>query len=117
MKLKMKAQRVMRRIVMMTLTIAATGLSLHAQTYPYREYTSDDGLPQTQSTSVMQDSRGYLWIPTRNGLARFDGTTFISYLRKDGLPSNLVSKVIEDKRGTIWAVTLNGLARFNGKNS
>jgi len=115
MKLKMKAQRVMRRIFMMTLTIAATGLSLHAQTYPYREYTSDDGLPQTQSTSVMQDSRGYLWIPTRNGLARFDGTTFISYLRKDGLPSNLVSKVIEDKRGTIWAVTLNGLARFNGK--
>ncbi|NLE35356.1 MAG: histidine kinase [Bacteroidales bacterium] len=111
----MKAQRVMRRIIMMTLTIAATGLSLHAQTYPFREYTSDDGLPQTQSTSVMQDSRGYMWIPTRNGLARFDGTTFVSYLRKDGLPSNMINTVLEDKRGTIWAVTLNGLARFNGK--
>lgn len=115
MKLKMRAQRVMRRIVMMTLTIAATGLTLQAQTYPFREYTSDDGLPQTQSTSVMQDSRGYLWIPTRNGLARFDGSTFISYLRKDGLPSNMINNVIEDKKGTIWAVTLNGLARFNGK--
>lgn len=103
-------------ILLFTLIAAATDLSLHAQTYPFREYTSADGLPQTQSTSVMQDSRGYIWIPTRNGLARFDGNTFISYLRKDGLPSNQVSRVVEDKNGTIWAVTINGVSRFNGKS-
>lgn len=116
MKLQKRAHRVMCRIVIMTLALAATGITLRAQTYPFREYTSDDGLPQTQSTSVMQDSRGYLWIPTRNGLARFDGLTFISYLRKDGLPSNLTNRVVEDKNGVIWAVTTNGVARFNGKN-
>ena len=116
MKLQKRAHRVMRRIVIMTLALAATGITLRAQTYPFREYTSDDGLPQTQSTSVMQDSRGYLWIPTRNGLARFDGLTFVSYLRKDGLPSNLINRVVEDKNGVIWAVTTNGVARFNGKN-
>jgi len=116
MKLQKRAHRVMRRIVIMTLALAATGITLRAQTYPFREYTSDDGLPQTQSTSVMQDSRGYIWIPTRNGLARFDGLTFVSYLRKDGLPSNLINRVVEDKNGVIWAVTTNGVARFNGKN-
>jgi hypothetical protein len=94
----------------------AAGLTLSAQTFPFREYASEDGLPQLQSMDVMQDSRGYLWIPTRNGLARFDGHSFISYLRKDGLPSNLVTRVVEDKSGTIWAVTLNGMARFNGKH-
>ncbi len=104
------------RFLIVALAIWASCLSLHAQTFPYREYTSDDGLPQMQSLELMQDSRGYLWVPTRNGLARFDGQKFISYLRKDGLPSNMVGRVIEDKSGTIWAVTMNGMARFNGKS-
>jgi len=102
--------------LMLALILAAISLSSHAQTYPYREYTIDDGMPQSESMAVFQDSRGFLWIPTRNGLARFDGHTFISYLRKDGLPSNLVTRVVEDSDGIIWAVTTNGLARFNGKN-
>jgi hypothetical protein len=102
--------------ILLVMVFTATGLTLRAQTYPFREYNSDDGLPQTQLTNMMQDSRGYLWIPTRNGLARFDGYTFISYLRKDGLPSNMVGKVEEDKNGTIWAITINGVARFDGKS-
>ncbi len=102
--------------LMLSLLLAVTSVTSLAQTYPYREYTIDDGLPQSESMAVFQDSRGYLWIPTRNGLALFDGHTFISYLRKDGLPSNIVSQVVEDRDGTIWAVTPNGLARFNGRN-
>lgn len=108
-------ERYIYLIIFLVLFSRAASLTLFAQTFPFREYTSDDGLPQLQSMDVMQDSRGYLWIPTRNGLARFDGHSFISYLRKDGLPSNLVTRVVEDKSGTIWAVTLNGMARFNGK--
>lgn len=102
--------------LLLVMSMMATGLILRAQTYPFREYTSDDGLPQTQSLHMMQDSRGYLWVPTRNGLARFNGYTFTSYLRKDGLPSNMVNKVAESKNGTIWALTINGVARFNGKS-
>lgn len=101
---------------LLALLLASISLSSHAQTYPYREYTIDDGMPQSESMAVFQDSRGFLWIPTRNGLARFDGHNFISYLRKDGLPSNMVTCVVEDRAGTIWAVTAYGLARFNGKN-
>ncbi|MDX9729386.1 MAG: histidine kinase [Bacteroidales bacterium] len=116
MNLNKRAHRAMRQAAMMILAMAATGITLRAQAYPFREYTSDDGLPQTQLTYMMQDSRGYIWLPTRNGLARFDGYNFISYLRKDGLPSNLTGKVIETNNGTIWAVTMNGIARFNGVN-
>lgn len=101
--------------MLLVMAMTATGLTLRAQTYPFREYTSDDGLPQTQSLHMMQDSRGYLWIPTRNGLALFNGYTFESFLRKDGLPSNMVNKVHETKNGIIWALTINGVARFNGK--
>lgn len=104
------------RFLVVVLIIRASCLSVHAQTTPFREYTSDDGLPQLQAPDLMQDSRGYLWVPTRNGLSRFDGQKFISYLRKDGLPSNQVITAFEDKSGTVWAVTLNGMARFNGKS-
>src|SRR5512133_3399435 len=85
-----------------------------AQTRPFREYTVDDGLPQSETMGAFQDSRGYLWIPTRNGLARFDGNTFKNYYRKDGLPSNVVSGIVEDSDGVIWTITTIGLARFNG---
>src|SRR5512145_542596 len=102
--------------LLLLLMLSTLSLPSRGQTYPYREYTIDDGMPQSESMSIFQDSRGFIWIPTRNGLARFDGHTFIPYLRKDGLPSNNVTRVVEDRAGTIWAVTFNGLARFNGRN-
>lgn len=99
--------------VMLLLLMSA---SLTAQTIPFREYTIDDGLPQIQAANVMQDSRAYIWVTSRNGLARYDGSTFVSYQRKDGLPSNLVNSVFEDAEGMIWAMTGSGMARFNGSS-
>ncbi len=104
------------RSLLLIFILSAVSLSSRCQTYPYREYTIDDGLPQSETMAVFQDSRGYIWIPTRNGLARFDGQTFISYMRKDGLPSNIVTQVMEDRAGIVWVVTAKGLARFNGMN-
>jgi ligand-binding sensor domain-containing protein len=96
------------------LVLLAMSTPLFAQTYPFREYTSDDGLTQLETMGVMQDSCGYIWMNTRNGLSKFDGHSFTSYYRKDGLPSNIVTRIIEDADGTIWATTSNGLARFTG---
>ena len=89
-------------------------LTSFTQTLPFREYTLDDGLPQLQFSRVMQDSRGFIWIPTRNGLSVFDGIKFTTYLRKDGLPSNMIASLVEDPEGCIWVATFNGVARFNG---
>ncbi len=85
-----------------------------SQNYPFREYTVLDGLPQSQSSTIIQDSRGFIWISTRNGLSRFDGSEFKNYFRKDGLPSNLVLNVFEDDYGNIWALAKNGLSKYNG---
>jgi ligand-binding sensor domain-containing protein len=80
--------------VCLSLVVLAMSLPVFAQNYPFREYTSDDGLPQLETMGVMQDSRGYIWMNTRNGLAQFDGHTFTSYYRKDGLPSNIVTRIV-----------------------
>ncbi|HWA27417.1 MAG TPA: two-component regulator propeller domain-containing protein [Lacunisphaera sp.] len=44
--------------------------------YALREWHEQDGLPSDELTAVLQDRRGFLWIATSNGLARFDGVAF-----------------------------------------
>jgi len=93
---------------------AASHNLLYGQSYPFREYSVADGLPQSQAREIYQDSRGFLWIVTRSGISRFDGMDFKNYFRHDGLPSNIISKIIEDSSGTIYALSEHGLAGYNG---
>jgi ligand-binding sensor domain-containing protein len=85
-----------------------------AQRSSFREYNVIDGLPQSQILYIYPDSRGYLWIGTRNGLSRFDGVEFVNYFRTDGLPDNLITSVFEDRGKILWAISNRGLSRYNG---
>lgn len=87
---------------------------LTAQNLPFHEYTVSDGLPQTQARSLYQDSRGFIWIITRNGISRFDGIEFKNFFRKDGLPTNIIAQIFEDNEGYIWALSTNGLSKYDG---
>ncbi|MBO6096767.1 MAG: hypothetical protein J6P56_05565 [Bacteroidales bacterium] len=82
-----------------------------------RLYTTDNDLPNSQVNDIYQDSRGFIWIPTENGLARFDGRDFLTFHyrrdRRDALASDLVLSVYEDSRGTLWAGTSMGLQTFD----
>jgi ligand-binding sensor domain-containing protein len=99
---------------LLVLIFFAFGIKLNAQNLPFREYGVQDGLAQSQAAVIYQDSRGFLWIPTRNGLSRFDGLEFVNYFRKDGLPANFVSSVFEDNNGKIWTLTVEGLSLYTG---
>ncbi|MDX1547495.1 MAG: two-component regulator propeller domain-containing protein, partial [Rhodothermales bacterium] len=86
-----------------------------AQHFPFRTLTIDDGLAQSQATTLYQDSRGYLWIGTyAGGLSRFDGHQFVQYSRRHGLPSSHIRAVVEDRHGTLWVGTARGAARLEG---
>lgn len=47
----------------------------------FRRYTTHDGLPQMQCEKVWQDSRGYIYVGTLSGFARFDGRELLPFLR------------------------------------
>ncbi|HEY4788460.1 MAG TPA: two-component regulator propeller domain-containing protein, partial [Bacteroidales bacterium] len=74
--------------------------------------TSDQGLSQNTVDCILQDSRGFMWFGTWNGLNRFDGYNFIAYkseIQGKSLSNNFVYAICEDKNGNIWAGTKNGL--------
>ncbi|MDT0552687.1 two-component regulator propeller domain-containing protein [Urechidicola vernalis] len=87
--------------------------------FPNVEYiTSNEGLSQSEVTSILQDKKGFLWIGTRGGLNRYDGKTIKSFQNKIGDPNSLINNSIEnlfeDSKGNIWIGTKsNGVAKYN----
>jgi len=98
-------------LIQMALMIAA--ISISAERLPVKSYTTSDGLPHDVVSRIRQDSRGFLWFCTNDGLSRFDGYGFTNYTTDDGLPHRIVNDMVETHDGTIWVATNDGLARFN----
>ncbi len=85
------------------------------QTLSATSYTMKDGLPSNQINVVYQDSRGYLWIGTNNGLCMYDGATFTNYSVVQGLTNNWITDVTESRShpGMMWVGTIaGGVCRF-----
>lgn len=77
-----------------------------------------DILPSSEVRKLYQDSDGYIWIPTYNGLARYDGYGVVTYGMHDvsGVAFNsFVNVVAEDRDKVIWIGTERGLFRLDKK--
>jgi diguanylate cyclase (GGDEF)-like protein len=80
--------------------------------------TVEQGLSQANVMTVLQDSLGYMWFGTENGLDRFDGYQMRGYQRRQGQPDGLahdfVWQVAEDREANLWIATDGGgVARWN----
>lgn len=89
--------------------------SSYAQQNNFETFSIESGLPQSNVYSVLQDSRGYLWIGTDGGgVSRFDGINFRTYNKKNGLAGNVVRSIYEDSSNNIWFGTDEGLSVYDG---
>lgn len=91
-------------------------LQLYQNGYYIKQYSEVAGLANNQCKFIFEDSKGFLWISTFQGLSRFDGRKFINYGLKEGLPSLDISEVCEDSSGLIYVATTKGIARYTGLN-
>lgn len=98
----------------MALLISLTALA--QSDFRFDHYTIKDGLSQSQPFSLFQDSYGYLWIGTQDGLNRFDGNSFKVYKNdpfdSTTLTHNWVWTVQEDDHGDLWVGTFQGLCKY-----
>lgn len=85
----------------------------NAERLPIKTYRVADGLLRDNVFKIKQDSRGFLWFCTAEGISRFDGYAFTNFTTGDGLPERHVNDFLETRRGAIYLATAGGLARLN----
>jgi len=85
----------------------------------FEHLSTAEGLSQINVNCIIQDSRGFIWIGTRDGLNKYDGYKFTVYNHNfqdnNTLSNNQISDLLEDKDGNIWVATLEGLNKYERK--
>jgi len=81
---------------------------IYSQQPVFKNYNVKDGLPSTETYCSFQDSKGFIWVLSDAGVARFDGYSFKTYSIENGLADNTVFGICEDKHGRIWFRSLSG---------
>ncbi|MDJ1485575.1 two-component regulator propeller domain-containing protein [Cytophagaceae bacterium YF14B1] len=87
----------------------------------FQHLTMADGLSQSDVLSICQDSQGFLWLGTHNGLNRYSGANMTVY-RNDphdstSLSGNDVRVIFEDHLHQLWVGTTTGLNRYNPRTN
>jgi ligand-binding sensor domain-containing protein/signal transduction histidine kinase len=103
--------------LLFTILCFSTYLNAQHIQYGWRNYTTNDGLPSPEVYTVIQDSKGYLWFGTDNGVSRFDGYTFQNFGAKEGLADNVINAIQEDATGRIWLGSMWGKLYYFEKDT
>ena len=97
----------------LVLGTAAHAVVLPTGTYSFRTYGAESGLHGLSAMRLAQDSAGFIWVATQEGLYRYDGTRFEHF--EQGVPSSLVTTVRAAPNGEVWAGTQGGVTRWDGR--
>lgn len=77
--------------------------------YIFNHLGIKDGLLAEKVHATAQDSKGYLWIATKNGLQRYDGVRFLSFKHQEddtaSIPHNSIMRLCIDKADRLWLIT------------
>lgn len=92
--------------------LAARGQSAEEHYY-FKNLSIENGLSQNTVNAILQDSKGFLWFGTKDGLNRYDGLSFRKFKHASGNPrsigNNFITALYEDAAGRIWAGTDAGV--------
>ena len=96
--------------------LAEKSLEAQSPRLPFKRLSIEDGLSQGTVNCILQDSTGFLWLGTQDGLNRYDGYGFEVY-KKDptdpaSLPASWIEALVESDSGDLWIGTQGGLARW-----
>lgn len=82
----------------------------------FKNINIEDGLSQSTVQAILQDSKGYIWLGTNDGLNRYNGYDMKVYKNddsKESISDNYILNIAEDKNGNVWVATCYGLSKIN----
>lgn len=105
-------------ILFLLLQSGCIGVIAQQQNLRFEHLDINSGLSQNHIMCILQDSRGFIWLATRDGLNRYDGYQFTIYKhdRNDStsISNNFITGILEDKNGDLWISTRGGgLNKYN----
>lgn len=93
-------------------------LVLMAQNYSFKHLQVEDGLSHNSVICMLQDSKGFMWFGTKDGLNRYDGYSFKIFQHEIKDPKSIGSNFIRclyEYKDYIWVGTDTGLFRYDEK--
>ena len=100
------------RLTILFLVFNFSLLSAQRANFKFERISVEHGLSQEIVRCILQDSQGFMWFGTNDGLNKYDGYKFTTY-RHDpedstSLGSNNITALYEDHSGNLWIGTFEG---------
>lgn len=102
-------------IAILTFLVIANNLKA-SSSYIFRAFDVSNGLPENTVKCITQDEKGFLWLGTFNGLCRFDGVNFQTFVHNADERASVVSNMVYalyPQKGGVWVGTDKGLDFFS----
>jgi signal transduction histidine kinase/ligand-binding sensor domain-containing protein len=97
--------------------LASLTLTAQEEYVRFKRITINDGLSLSSVYDIYQDSKGFMWFGTEDGLNKYDGQTITVFGATTDMRSLLANKwvedIYEDKSGMIWLGSRSGLTKYN----
>lgn len=101
--------------------LCLVSLQSFPQAISFKHLSINQGLSQNAVYAIMQDSKGFMWFGTKDGLNKYDGYSFTIFnhdpFDKNTISENYVTSLSEDSRHLIWVGTFNGEINIYNYNS
>ena len=89
---------------------------IYSQQYIFSKYSIENGLSQSVVNCIFQDSKGYIWIGTQNGINRFNGDKFEVFhynpADSNSISDNWIYSITEDAEQNLWIGTKDGISKY-----
>jgi ligand-binding sensor domain-containing protein len=116
----MNCKSYFNRLILTLIVLMGFNGNIQAQfSFPgFEHLTLEQGLSDNNVSGLLFDHEGYLWAATKNGLNRYDGYQFTTYLfdpRDDSsINRNIIRSLFQDSEGIIWVGTNgSGISKFD----
>src|SRR5436189_800537 len=115
--LSIHPMKTIRYIILVCLQVICISAFCQKQLINFERLGTEQGLSQSNVICILQDSRGFMWFGTRDGLNRYDGQQIKVYRTntKDTttISDNFIRYIYEGRERKLWIGTANGLNLFD----